>query len=977
MYSTDASIYQITPLCVTMPTSAADVTTIMRYAKERNLTVTPRGAGSGLAGESIGRGIVMDLSVGMNRILEINPEANSARVQPGVVLEQLNQVLAPFGKQIGPDPASGNRATIGGMIGNNSTGAHSLQYGYISNHLREVKVVAHDGQEATLLRDHDPSSNGDLASDWANQIYALLNPARDLMKQVKPKSARNGSGYNVFRTLEGDGVNGNKVNLAELIAGSEGTLATVTEATLGLVDLPKFSGLLQVNFDSMVSMASAVPLIMAITPSTCELMDGTLLKMARDAYPQYKDVLPEVAASLLVEVDGDTEAEAASRSREMKQLLAGLPSSAKPISYREITDLDARTRVWAARKAAVPLLFRTKGATQPIPVVEDVAVSTEVLAEYVAGLEAITKKLDVPMAYYAHAGHGEMHPRPFLDLHQPEDVKKLRQLAEQTFELVWKLGGTISGEHGEGLVRAAFIKEQYGEKMYDIFRKIKNTFDPEGMINPGKIINDDPDIMTKDLRFSHKPSRTGHQMNLVWRDNELAVEAEQCNGNGLCRSKDTLLSMCPIFRATGDEDASPRAKGNLMRCWINGMLPDDIMQTPEFKKVADLCVNCKMCAMQCPSLVNIPKMMMEARAEYVKKHGLTRTQLILTRSEPMSRLGAMFGPIANFFMSFGLSGRMLELVGGIDHRRPLPAFELGSNLKKLRKYLKSEPKAAAPEQKAAAPEQKTACCAGGPTPDHKSDPVPNHKSRLSGKKVAYFVDLYATYNDHELGRAVVDVLRHNGVDVIIPPQHEAGMPSLSYGDIPYVRKTIEFNVRHLADAVRQGYTIVASEPTAALCLKEEYLDVVDSDDARLVAENTMDFTEYLGHMLRDGTLKEPTHKVPMTLAYHEPCHYAAMKIEDGTLALLRRIEGIEIEELPNSCCGIAGTFGFQKKNYDLSMKAGEPMLGPFRESDAQFGLTECGTCKMQMEQGGGKETLHPAKILAQSYGLLYCPGQKM
>ena len=866
----------------------------------------------------------------MNQILDLNPDDNSVRVQAGVVLEQLNQKLAPFGKKIGPDPASGNRASIGGMIGNNSTGAHSLQFGYISNHLREVKVVACDGQEATLLRDHDPSANGNLANRWAKQIYALLDPARDLMDRVKPKSPRNGSGYNVFKALEG-----NRVNLAELIAGSEGSLATVTEATLGLVELPKFSGLLQVNFDSMVTMATAVPLVMALKPSTCELMDGTLLKMSRDAYPQYKDVLPEVAASLLVEVDGDTEAEASSRAKEMKQLLDGLPGNAKPVDYREITDLNVRARVWSARKAAVPLLFRTKGATQPIPVVEDVAVSTDALAEYVSGLQAITKKLDVPMAYYAHAGHGEMHPRPFLDLHQPEDVKKLRQLAEQTFELVWKLGGTISGEHGEGLVRAAFIKDQYGEEMYDIFRKIKAVFDPDGRVNPGKIINDDPDVMTKNLRFSHKATRADRPTNLIWRDNELTVEAEQCNGNGLCRSQDALLSMCPIFRATGDEDASPRAKGNLMRNWITGILPEDIMQTQEFKKVADLCVNCKSCAMQCPSLVNIPKMMMEARAEYVKKHGLTRTQLILTRSEPMSKLGAMFGPIANFFMGFGLSGRMLELVGGVDHRRPLPAFEWGSNLKKLRKYLQS----LGPVQK----------------------PV---------GKVAYFVDLYATYNDHELGRVVVDILRYNGVEVIIPPQHEAGMPSLSYGDIPYVRKTIEYNVKHLAKAIRDGYTVVASEPTAALCLKEEYLDVIDSDDARLVAENTMDFTEYLGSMFRDGTLKEPTQKVPMTLAYHEPCHYAAMKIEDGTLTLLRRIEGVEIEELPNSCCGIAGTFGFQKLKYDLSMKAGEPMLGPLRESKAQYGLTECGTCKMQMEQGGGKETLHPAKIIARSYGLL-------
>jgi Fe-S oxidoreductase len=285
-------------------------------------------------------------------------------------------------------------------------------------------------------------------------------------------------------------------------------------------------------------------------------------------------------------------------------------------------------------------------------------------------------------------------------------------------------------------------------------------------------------------------------------------------------------------------------------------------------------------------------------------------------------------------MKLPLASRMLEWIGRIDHRRRLPAFAWGNNIKKLRKYLE------------------------------KLGPI-----EQPAGKVAYFVDLYATYNDHELGRAVVDLLRHNGVEVIIPEQHEAAMPSISYGDIARARKTIEHNVRHLAEAVRAGYTIVASEPTAALCLKEEYLDVVDSPDARLVAENTLELTDYLGRMLREGTLKEPTHAVPMTLAYHEPCHYAALQIETGTLALLERIEGVEIEMLPNSCCGIAGTFGFQKKNYDLSILAGLPMLGPLRESRAPYGLTECATCKMQMEQCAAKPTLHPAKILAKSYGL--------
>ena len=934
MYSTDASIYQIEPLCVVMPADEQDVAAVLRYAAGRGVSVTARGAGSGLAGEGIGSGIILDMSRFMNRVVKVDAQADAVIVEPGVVLEQLNRQLAPLGKQIGPDPASGNRATIGGMIGNNSTGAHSLKYGYIGRHLREATVVSAEGEVVTVGREMVPGEAGAAegsAGRWSRELHELLAPQQEQLMRVKPRSDRNGSGYNVYAALQ----NG-AVNVAEMLAGSEGTLAVVTQATLGLVDLPPAKALLQVNFDSLGNMARAVPRIMEVEPSACELMDSKLLQMARDAYPEYHDVLPGgVAASLLVEVDGRNETEAEKRLKTLRLLVEQLDGGARCVGSKEITDPDLRARVWAARKAAVPLLFRTKGAAQPIPIIEDVAVAPEQLAEYIEQLEEITNRLDVPMAYYAHAGHGEMHPRPFLDLHKPEDVGKLRTLAQEVFELVWKLGGTISGEHGEGLVRASFIKGQYGPEVYEVFRQIKRVFDPNGVLNPGKIINDDADVLTKNLRFSHRADQAELERNLIWRDNELTTEIEQCNGNGLCRSLDPLLSMCPIFRATGEEDASPRAKGNIMRHWLYGLLDKDVMQDADFKRVADLCINCKLCASQCPSLVNIPKLMMEARAEYVKRHGLTRAQLMLTRSEFMSRMGATFGPVANFFLQSLWFRWILQFVGGLDHRRAMPRFRLGSNVKKLRRYLAD----------------------AGPI----AEPI---------DKVAYFVDLYATFNDHELGRVVVDILRHNRVEVTVPKQMGVSMPALSYGALAHARKAIEFNVRYLAEAVRGGNKIVCSEPTAALCLKEEYLDVVDSEDAHLVAENTFELTDYLGSLQRQGQLRNDTVAVPMKLAYHAPCHYRTLGIKDGTLTLLKQIDGLQIEELPESCCGIAGTFGFQKEKYDLSMRAGEPMLGPLRESDCEYGLTECGTCKMQMELGTGKTVLHPAKILARAYGLL-------
>lgn len=931
MYSTDAGIYQIPPLCVVLPACPEDIVQVVSYAASRGIPVIPRGAGTGLAGECLGDGIVMDLSRFMNHVIEIDRHANEVTVQPGLVLEQLNRRLAPIGRQIGPDPASGNRATIGGMIGNNATGARSLKYGYTGDHLKRLHIISAQAQALELSADSIDAHPTDQPTQWAIAVHDLLSKSQDLIARVKPRCDRNGSGYNIYPALKDD-----SVDLLQLIAGSEGTLAIVSQATLAMVELPPVKVLLQLNFDSLAAMARAIPSILPHNPSTCELMDGQLLTLTRDAYPQYHDVLPDSVASLLVEFDGTDETAVVSQMRQTHKMLRQLPPSARPADTHEIIDPALQSRVWTARKAATPLLFRNKTATQPIPVIEDVAVDPSQLAEYLDGLDRIARRLGVPMAYYGHVGHGQLHPRPYLDLHKPDDVKKMRRLAEEVFKLAWSLGGTISGEHGEGLVRVSFVEKQYGSEMYQLFRRIKQTFDPNGILNPGKIINDDPDIMVKNLRFSHTPIRADKPTNLIFHGDELARETEQCNGNGLCRSFDSLLTMCPIFRATGDEDAAPRAHANLMRHWLSGLFDENIMQSDDFKRTVDLCVNCRMCAIECPSLVNIPKLMIEARAEYVKKHGLTKAQFILTRSELISRIAAALGPLANLFTQPAWCRRIMEWTLDLDRRRAMPKFAWRSNIDKLYRYWQ------------------------------RQEPI-----RSPVDKVAYFLDLYATYNDHQLGRAVMDVLRHNNIEVVIPGQVAVSAPAISYGDLDYARRAVRFNARNLALAVAAGYKIVCSEPTAALYLKQEYLDITDDKNTRLVSENTYELTDYLAGLHRQGRLRQDGFKkLNLKLAYHKPCHYQALKIDHGTTYLLSHIDGLRIEHLPNSCCGIAGTFGFQKKNFDLSMRAGAPMLDPLRQSDADYGLTECSTCKMQMELATAKKTIHPIKILAQAYGLL-------
>ncbi len=978
MYSSDASIYQIRPACVVCPKNTADIVRVVRFAAHKGMPIHVRGAASGLAGESLGRGIVLDMSRFMNHIIDIDTEGATVTVEPGVVLDVLNRELAKTGRQIGPDPASGSRATIGGMIGNNATGAHSIQYGYISRYIKSLEVVSATGQVVQL---NSPKNNqgSNLANNWARQIKQLIDNNRELINQHQPQSQRNGCGYNIFEFAESPNENlnnntsdnniandtGVNIDLTRLIAGSEGTLAIVTRVVLQTVDIPRVKTLLQANFASLTAMARAVPHIIKYRPAACELMDGKLLKLARDAYWEYHDVLPDVAASLLIEFDGDNKQETLDRLREAGKMLQNLPAEYCSISSEEIIDINHQQRVWTARKAATPLLYRNKGALQPVPVIEDVAVPVERLAEYVKGLSKISNRLDIGIIYYAHAGDGELHPRPFFNLHRKQDVEKMQQLADEVFKLAWSLGGTISGEHGEGLVRVSYIKQQYGDEIYELFRKVKHIFDPAGMLNPGKIINDDPNVMIRNLRYNNKYVRNKYKSSLIFKNGEFITEIEQCNGNGLCRSTNPNLTMCPIFRALGTEEASPRAKANLMRNWYYGLLDSNVLQSREFKRIADLCINCKMCAMECPSLVNIPKLMSEARANYVKHHGLTRAQYALTRNEFMSRWGSRFAPVANIFLANKVGRWLLEKTLGLDKRRMMPHFDWGGNIARLRKYIQDNP------------------CSNNGNSNQNNNGNDNNNTNNSvsdngssgnrnNSKVAYFVDSYAAYNDYQLGQAVIDILQYNNIEVIIPPQLTASMPAISYGDTKYARKVVRYNTQQLAKAVRAGYTIVCSEPTAALCLQQEYLDITDSPDAQLVAQNTIELTAYLLELHHTGRLRKDfgNNLPPLLLAYHSPCHYKALQIGNAGLELLKLINGIDIELLPDTCCGIAGTFGFQKKNYELSMLAGKPMLEALNNSKANFGLTECSTCKMQMEHASNKKVLHPVKVLAWAYGLL-------
>jgi len=923
-YSTDASSYRIVPQCVVAPRDVRDVVATVRYAADHELAIVARGAGSGLAGESLCGGIVLDMTRYMNRILRI--DAETATCEPGVVLDDLNKRLQEIGRKIGPDPSSANRATVGGVVANNATGAHSLQYGHIAAYVESIEAVLPDGNIVELKNGIDVERvQGDRVGSVARECWSLLTTSETVIRKALPASQRNRCGYNIASVCHGS-----HIDLARLVAGSEGTLVVFTRVVLRTVPLPAVKGLLQLAFDSLDGMARTVPTIVKTGPTACELMDGSLIQMAVDQLPQYRDILPAGAAAvLLVEHTGESEKAVREKIEATDRAVGD-----KAIGRAIVTEPEAQARVWKSRKDAGPLLYRERSRKHPAEFMEDVSVDHTRLADYLAGLRKIEKKHSITMSFFGHAGDGELHVRPYIDLSDPADRQKMLAIAEDVYSLAWSLGGTISGEHAVGLIRAGFVRRQFGDEYYSVLQKVKEIFDPTGLMNPGKILNEEPGVMFKNLRRAPRllPERTKSE--LLFKDDELELELEQCYGCGLCLGREPTLRMCPVFRATGEELGSSRAKANLLHFWATGQLDEKDFESPEFRKFLDLCVNCKMCERQCPSGTNISMLMTAARAEYVRRKGLRRTEFVLSRNRYLSRMGSLFSPLSNFVMALPISKWMLERVTGIDKRRSMPRFGRGSFLTGGRKYLAAAEPIAEPVD-----------------------------------KVAYFVDTYANFNDHELGYAVLDVLRHNGVEVILPKQRPAPVPAIVYGDVKLARRDLSYSVTHFAEAVRNGYKIVCSEPSAALCLKDELRHYISGEEAALVSQNTFELMNYLMTLREQGKLKPASSLNGEKFVYHLPCHLCAVGDETATLRLLREHFNVDVTDLQAGCCGLSGTFGMQQKNYDLASNISKSLKDALKAAPTQNVLTECAACKMQIEHIAPTTTTHPIKLLARSYSL--------
>lgn len=944
LYASDASVYQIRPLGVVRPRNTADVVKVVQYAAERKMPIHARGAGTGLAGESLGPGLVLDFSRYMRRILRI--DGDRVRVQPGVVHAQLNQHLRSFGRMFGPDPAMSQVTTMGSVVAIDASGSHWLQYGSARRHVLSLQVVLADGTLMEVGREPLSSTvaepEGTRRQDLVGQLAGLLSRNAQLIAERQPKTIPNQCGYNLSDVLEDD-----RLDLARLLTGSEGTLAIITEATLATTPLPRYRGAGVLFFDSLENAALAVQEILPFSPCACDLLDRRHISLARENYPEYNLLIPaEAEALLLVEHVGDDPVSV--RDRMVKTLDRVRRKRRLAFDSRQAFDQEEIELYWQLAWRVVPTLHRIKGTTRPLPFVEDLAVPPAALPDFLVRMQNTLKKHQVTASLFGHVGHGQLHVRPFLDLTIADDVRKMEDLAADLYREVFEVHGTISGEHGDGLSRTPFVRQQYGE-MYDVFCEVKQIFDPQGILNPGKIVGGEGQSLTRYLRPVKTlpeeivPSTNGEakslpqpvELQLSWSLSEIAAVANRCNGCGSCRSQSADLRMCPIFRVAPAEEASPRAKANMFRGLLTGQLDPDLVTADDFKDVADLCVNCHQCRSECPAGVDIPKLMLEAKAAYVATNGLRPSDWILARFDILSALGSRFSPIANWAIGNRQMRWLLEKTFGIAQGRKLPRFASRSFLKRAARRRLTRP------------------------------------TRRSGRKVVYFVDSYVNFHDPQLGDALVAVLEHNGVAVYVPPEQRAsGMAMISMGAIDRVRKLAAKNIAMLAEAVRQGYQIVVTEPSTAVCLSHEYPNIFNDDDARLVAENTVEASAYLWRLHQQGILQLDFRPVNAALAYHVPCHVKALGIGTPTQNLLRLIPALSVQRVEKGCSGMAGTYGIKRVHYRTSLRAGWDLISHMRRPEVQAGTTECSACKMQMEQGTSKPTIHPLKVLALAYGLM-------
>lgn len=919
IYSTDASIYQIKPLVVVLPRDETDVKRAVEIARMNKIKILPRGGGTSLAGQTVGEAMVLDFSKYMNKILEFNEEERWIRVQPGRVRDELNEEMAKYNLHFAPDPATSSRANIGGMIGNNSSGTKSILYGKTVDHVLEAKVLLSDGTEM-WLRDFSAEKFQQKAGQNTREgaIYRefaeIIQQNREEIKKRFPKVMRRVSGYNLDEFTNTD-----RWNLSKLMTGSEGTLAVILEVKLNLEPLPAFKSVAVIHFSELPEALKAVKSMLNFQPAAIEILDRVVLRLSRKNLTTQRHchfIEGDPAAILITEFYGDTSEEVMQRAGKM---IEHLKNKGMGYAYPLFPEGEEYEDVWIVRKKGLGLMLGLPGNKKPLPFIEDAAVPAEMLPEYIEEVLDVCRKYGTDVSMYAHASVGVIHVRPILDLRQEEDIKNLKNIANETFDLVVKYGGAWSGEHGDGLVRSAFNERFFGTRLYEALKDIKRLFDPEDLMNPGKIV--EAQTIEHNLRYGTEYADREVKTEFQYRaENSFGESVHMCTGVGECR-KMLGGTMCPSFKATRDEEHSTRGRANALRLAMSGQLDEEGFVSERLQEVLDLCLSCKACKSECPSNVDMAKMKSEVSQMYFDEQGITlRDRMIRDSSKIASRLSGPLSGIVNSIQESGIFRSALHHMAGFDKRRVLPEY---SN-----------------------------------EPFYKW--FDENNTFTSAKKVVLFADTYMNYHEPNIGKSALRLLNSCGYEVILANVGCCQRPKISHGFLREAKKAGAGPIEGLKTYIEQGLKILVCEPSCASALTDDFPDLVEDEKLAIkLKEHIMMIDVFLADEIEADGLTVDFESVADNILIHGHCHQKALYGSEAMKSICEKT-GRQVEEIPSGCCGMAGSFGYETEHYDISRKIGEMVLFPAVRSMKEGSVLVASgfSCRHQIDHFTGVKPKH-------------------
>jgi FAD/FMN-containing dehydrogenase/Fe-S oxidoreductase len=961
LYSTDASVYQITPLGVVVPRSREDIVNTVRLCYEFRCPLTLRGGGTSQAGQAVGSGLVLDTSKYVNRLLEVDPVRRIARVEPGIVLDELNAHLRPHGLRFAPDISTASRATLGGMMANNSAGARSVLYGITLHHVLEQHVVFSDGTLGYLrdlsARELDDACAGDsLHAQACATVRRLAAECAPEIEQRYPKLLRRVGGYNLNEFADPS----RPFNLARMIVGSEGTLAVVLEATVRLVPLPTAKAVMAIEFAHLLEALEATPLILRHRPSAVEVMDKFILdytKQNAELERRRRSFIEgDPGALLCVEFYDE---DAANLPPRLDALERELRAAGYGYRHYHAIDAAAQARIWSLREAGLGLSMAMKDDNKSLSFVEDTAVAPERLRDFIARFLDIVRQHGTSAGVYAHASVGCLHVRPVVNLKTAEGVAKFESIAAAIADLVLEFGGALSGEHGDGLVRSPFMRKMYGPVLYEAFREIKRTFDPRGILNPGKIVDAPP--LTANLRYG-----PGYRTTIPptyfdyspWGGMTGAVE--MCSGLGACR-KTLDGTMCPSYMVTREEAHSTRGRANTLRLVMAGRLAESGLGDEGVREVLDLCLECRACKAECPVGVDVARFKSEFLANYWARHGTPLRARALGSVHRLSAWASRAPALANALAGNAVTRRLNDLVVGIDRRRPVPRWAPRTLTALWQERNRSgERVPVAPSAEEDSVRRDAAVLPGGG--DRLQADV------ASSDDVLLFNDTFTNYYHPPIGVAAADVLEAAGLSPRLAANACCGRPLISQGLLAQARQLAEQNTRLLYPLAERGATVVFLEPSCLSALREDVPALLRGDaqrQATRVADACLLFEEYLERNLAAGRRRLALRSGPSRVLLHGHCHQKSLGALAPARALLERIPGARTVDLDAGCCGMAGSFGYAREHYDVSRQIGERRLLPAaRAMTGDEVLVAAGTsCRQQVADFTGVRAVHPAELL--------------